>query len=90
MALELRNRLERDLNLTLSATLIWNYPTIVDLTSYLAGEMASPLADQISSPPVLPKQGTNQIEILDKLEQISEEEAEALLTEKLESLNKTS
>ena len=39
MALELRNRLEADLDLTLSATLIWNYPTVADLANYLAGKM---------------------------------------------------
>jgi myxalamid-type polyketide synthase MxaD len=39
MAIELRNRLEADLKLKLSATLIWNYPTIHQLTTYLAGKL---------------------------------------------------
>jgi hypothetical protein len=39
MALELRNRLEANLELTLPATLIWNYPTVADLANYLAGKM---------------------------------------------------
>ncbi len=39
MAIELRNRLEADLKLKLSATLIWNYPTINQLTTYLAGKL---------------------------------------------------
>jgi myxalamid-type polyketide synthase MxaE and MxaD len=35
MGMELRNRLERDLGLTLSATLVWNYPTIETMSAYL-------------------------------------------------------
>ncbi|MBS1801529.1 MAG: type I polyketide synthase [Acidobacteria bacterium] len=35
MALELRNRLERELHLKLSATLVWNYPTVTAVTAYL-------------------------------------------------------
>jgi acyl carrier protein len=40
MAIELRNRLERDVALPLSATLIWNYPTVVALAGLLAGKLA--------------------------------------------------
>lgn len=36
MALELRNRLERDTGLTLPATIAWNYPTLVLLADHLA------------------------------------------------------
>jgi acyl transferase domain-containing protein/acyl carrier protein len=36
MTLELRNRLEADLGLRLSATLVWNYPTVSALTAHLA------------------------------------------------------
>jgi acyl transferase domain-containing protein/NAD(P)-dependent dehydrogenase (short-subunit alcohol dehydrogenase family)/acyl carrier protein len=35
MALELRNRLERNLHLKFSATLVWNYPTISAVATYL-------------------------------------------------------
>jgi acyl carrier protein len=35
MALELRNRLERQLHLKLSATLVWNYPTVAKLAEFL-------------------------------------------------------
>jgi acyl carrier protein len=36
MTLELRNRLEADLGLRLSATLVWNYPTVAALVAHLA------------------------------------------------------
>jgi myxalamid-type polyketide synthase MxaB len=36
MTLELRNRLEADLGLRLSATLVWNYPTVSALAAHLA------------------------------------------------------
>ncbi|MCU1503134.1 MAG: polyketide synthase, partial [Ilumatobacteraceae bacterium] len=39
MALELRNRLERETNLTLSATLAFNYPTVALLAAHLAERM---------------------------------------------------
>jgi acyl transferase domain-containing protein/NADPH:quinone reductase-like Zn-dependent oxidoreductase/acyl carrier protein len=39
MALELRNRLERILHQKLSATLVWNYPTVSALAAYLEGRL---------------------------------------------------
>ena len=36
MTLELRNRLEADYGLRLSATLVWNYPTIAALAGHIA------------------------------------------------------
>ena len=40
LALELRNRLELSLGVRLSATLIWNYPTVRALVDYLASIVA--------------------------------------------------
>ncbi|MBN1219684.1 MAG: SDR family NAD(P)-dependent oxidoreductase [Anaerolineae bacterium] len=88
MALELRRRLERDLHLTLSATLIWNYPSIADLIPYLVGQMGIPVEDNGPDLPVAAEPQPEQLEFLDKLEQISEEEAEALLAARLERLSK--
>jgi acyl carrier protein len=48
MALELRNRLEAALDVTLSATLIWGYPTIAALTPYLGELLGIPLDGAIS------------------------------------------
>jgi acyl transferase domain-containing protein/acyl carrier protein len=47
MAVELRNRLERSLGLRLSATLVWNYPTIAQLVPYLAGKLELPLDEPL-------------------------------------------
>ncbi len=38
-AVEFRNRLESSLGLTLSATLVWNYPTVADLVDHLADKL---------------------------------------------------
>jgi acyl carrier protein len=46
MALDLRNRLEAGLGLTLSATMAWNYPTITELAPHLAAKMGVPLDHQ--------------------------------------------
>jgi acyl transferase domain-containing protein/NADPH:quinone reductase-like Zn-dependent oxidoreductase/acyl carrier protein len=40
MALELRNRLERALHWKLSATLVWNYPTVAALAAHLESRLA--------------------------------------------------
>jgi phthiocerol/phenolphthiocerol synthesis type-I polyketide synthase C len=48
MTLELRNRLEADLGIPLSATLIWNYPTITLLARHLAGQLA-PVSDGVDA-----------------------------------------
>lgn len=52
LALELRNRLERALGRSLSATLAWNYPTVVSLAAHLseAGK-PQPRPSQAQSPP---------------------------------------
>jgi len=41
MTLELRNRLEADLKLTISATAIWNYPTVTLLAAHLAERLGA-------------------------------------------------
>jgi acyl transferase domain-containing protein/NADPH:quinone reductase-like Zn-dependent oxidoreductase/acyl carrier protein len=46
MALELRNRLERALKLKLSATLVWNYPTVSALAGHLVGRLAASHPEQ--------------------------------------------
>jgi NADPH:quinone reductase-like Zn-dependent oxidoreductase/acyl carrier protein len=50
MALELRNRLERNLRLKLSATLVWNYPTITAIATHLEGRLAAKLPGETEAP----------------------------------------
>ncbi|MDC0676172.1 type I polyketide synthase [Sorangium atrum] len=53
-AMELRNRLEASLGVSLTATLIWRHPTVADLSEYLASAMDIPLgaAAEPALPPV--------------------------------------
>jgi phthiocerol/phenolphthiocerol synthesis type-I polyketide synthase A len=42
MALSIRRDLERLVGLELSATMLWNHPTVAALSTYLAGKLAAP------------------------------------------------
>ena len=51
MALELRNRIEHDLGLPLSATVLWNYPSVAALASYLLTRLVPlPKAEPAAAP----------------------------------------
>jgi len=78
---ELTSRLQISLGRSLPVTLVFDYPTVEALTEYLAGELFFPEA--ITSGGV-PKAGDRpERMILDRIEQLSEAEAEALLIKKL-------
>jgi myxalamid-type polyketide synthase MxaE and MxaD len=87
MALELRNRLELSFGVTLSATLIWGYPTIGQLAPFLAEKLglSSPQAVAVAPDPAVAvaPDSTRASE----LAAISDEEAEALLAQKLSVLD---
>jgi acyl carrier protein len=59
MGVELRNRCERSLGVRLSATMVWNYPTLADLTRYLSEKLAldavqstaAPVGAEVVAPP---------------------------------------
>jgi phthiocerol/phenolphthiocerol synthesis type-I polyketide synthase C len=54
MALELRNRLESSLGITLPAALVWAYPTITDLAGALCERMGfEPTAETVEPEPAL-------------------------------------
>jgi acyl carrier protein len=83
MGLEIRNRLEASLGLTIPPTLIWTYPTLGALSAHLAQTLGLPLEAQPA-----PTQGEHSIpdELRKTAEQIadlSEAEMEALLLDKL-------
>jgi myxalamid-type polyketide synthase MxaB len=90
MAVEMRNALSASLSCPLPATLLFDYPTIETLSDYLMNNVPS-LASETPAPSVErdeklnePVQGVQS----DGLENITEEEAEAMLLEELESLRK--
>jgi phthiocerol/phenolphthiocerol synthesis type-I polyketide synthase C len=83
MALELRNRLELSLGLTLSATLIWGQPTIAALAPFLLEKLE--LAD--SAPAEQENPESADPVSLSAVAALSEADAEARLAAKLASLD---
>ena len=77
MGLELRNRLERKFGLTLPATLAWTYPTVADLTEFLARELG--IALENAEGPIAAAAAAAGAE--SSLTDLSVEEAAALLSE---------
>ncbi len=77
MGVELRNRLEAGLGLTLSATLVWNYPTISALAQYLATKLGilEEAREQQTAEQLAPKDTTALSKALTAVEQLSDEEA---------------
>ena len=75
MGLELRNRLEISLGLTLPTSVIWNYPTIAELTTHLAAKLNLPQGDQRFGVPLRPEQ--EQEQEVSALDMLSAEIAEA-------------
>jgi SAM-dependent methyltransferase/acyl carrier protein len=86
MAVELRNRLARRLALTkkLTATLIFDYPTVTAIAKHLATDVLryAPSAREEEARPAAAARATTAAQI----EQMAEEEAEAMLLEKLSRL----
>jgi len=86
MGLELRNRLESSLGVSLQATLVWSHPTIAALVPHLAAKAGVPLED--FSPAAARMVDAQEIEA-DGLsdDELSDVDASALLTEKLAALD---
>jgi NADPH:quinone reductase-like Zn-dependent oxidoreductase/NADP-dependent 3-hydroxy acid dehydrogenase YdfG/acyl carrier protein len=84
MGLELRNRLEASLGLTLPATLVWNYPTVALLGPQLAERLGVPLdasAPSSAAPGDEPAGSDDEVEaLLREVEDLSAEEARRLLS----------
>ncbi len=75
MGLELRNRLDADLGVAFSATLVWNYPTILEMAPYVASKIGIALEDEAAAEaaPVINSEARD--EVMDELEDLSDEEA---------------
>lgn len=89
MAVDLRNRLRTELGMALSATILFDYPTLDTLVDHLLRELqltepgAEPDTDKADATST-DRERDNQL--LFELEQMSDSEAEALLREKLGEL----
>jgi phthiocerol/phenolphthiocerol synthesis type-I polyketide synthase C len=89
IALELRNRLEAEFGLTLSTTLIWTYPTLAQLASYLAEQLQLPLAQTAEQSASTLSQATPGAALAQAdLEKLSEAELLALLDSSLAAIDK--
>jgi nucleoside-diphosphate-sugar epimerase/acyl carrier protein len=80
MGLEIRNRLEASLGLTLSATMAWTYPTLAALTTHLADKMELTLEQSV---PASSTEDTRLAEVADSIAGLSDTEMEALIMKKL-------
>ncbi len=89
-SLELRNRLEHGLGLTLPATLVWQFPTVDSLAPHLAEKLGfvEPPADEAE--PLVDETITDRRSRIGELERLSDAEAEVLLRNRLESLQQSS
>ena len=82
MTLELRNRLEADFGLRLSATLVWNYPTV----AALVGHIAEALDLVVDAPRVEAAPTTERVD--PETEGLSRDQVGALLDEELARVNR--
>ncbi len=80
LALELRNRLELSLGVRLSATMIWNYPTLPALVAHLAaviGDAAPAVPASLSPTPASPAPNTQETDaaLVREVNSLSDEDA---------------
>jgi myxalamid-type polyketide synthase MxaE and MxaD len=81
MGQELRHSLEADLSVALSATLVWNYPTVTELVSHLATRLGLSVAAEREHPaPVQVSAPLATSDVVAAIGELSEAEAFAELT----------
>jgi acyl transferase domain-containing protein/acyl carrier protein len=83
LAVELKNRLQSMLSLTLSTTLLFDYPTIDALSTYLLAQLA-PAGPSLASAPAQASSASSDLDV--DVAELSEEAAESLLLAQLEKL----
>ncbi len=89
MSIEFRNRLESGLEIALSATLVWNYPSINDLVPHLAEKMGITL-DGGAVPEaevVKPATGSQEPANSEDLNNLSDAELAAMLDSELDKID---
>jgi acyl carrier protein len=78
MSLELRNRLEATLGVTLPATLVWNYPTVTAVAAHLEERLGLVAA----APPAVEAVDDPEIErLLAEIQDLSEDDVRRLLAD---------
>jgi acyl carrier protein len=87
MGLELRNRLESSLGVSLQATLVWSHPTVATLAPHLAAKLDLSLADERSGAAPVPTAVEDEPAIAETPDELSETDASALLAERLAALD---
>jgi acyl carrier protein len=87
MALELRNRLEDGLDVTLSTTLVWSYPTVSALIVHLA-EKLNIVLDENSSDNTPTEESFSEEESLRAIEFLMEtKRLQEILTSNIENID---
>lgn len=88
MAVEIRNRVEQGTRLQLPATLIFSHPDVATLATQLAGKMSLPIDDArhpeavlVSATEQIQQSAKEELELLEELDQLSDEELLALMNE---------
>lgn len=87
MGIELKNKIDKAIGRKLPATLVFNYPTINDISQYLLYEVLDLGEKEKPSETGSPADNTaheDMEEVINELENLSDEEAEALLLKKLD------
>ena len=87
-AMELKNRLQADIQLSLPASLAFDYATVETLTNYLLGRLNDIAVADVreESDAQQGSDAAQEAETVAHLQQLSEQEAEALLISKLQGL----
>lgn len=86
-SLELRNRLEHGLDLTLPATLVWQFPTVASLAPHLAEKLG---LIAVENNPQIDETSDDRQALISEIERLSDAEAEVLLRSRLDSLQLSS
>lgn len=84
MSIELRNRLEDGLGLSLPASLIWNQPTVNALVPFLGERLGIPLDEE--KQPAAQRESAAKAQTPD-LDELTRDELEALLAEELSAID---
>jgi acyl carrier protein len=86
MALELKNALQSDLAVSIAPTLVFEHPTIEDLSDYLLKEVLhletiqpQPAARAMAAGASVEMAGLSDHELLDRIEELSEEQVDEML-----------